>query len=175
MLKAINLANNKGNDFGIEAENEAYRFDQFFEFNKKIIESSKNQTVKEFKRLAFKQIREAEKAKRNGNFKQAIELYGRATRLLNRSLDIALGKTDKTELRVYNKVVQLDELIQRIEQRLDKNTIDEEISSQMTHIKQLQVEAHRALDNKNFGIAIEKTRSAQELIERIHSKIKEKS
>ena len=172
LLIAINLVKNKNKDASVEVENEAYRFNQFFELNKKIINSSKNQAVKECKQLAFKQVRKAEKSKQNKNFGLAIDHYRRATRLLNRAFDIALGKADMSEIRVYNKIAQIDELIENIEQRFERNIADEQIAFQMSRLKQLQKEAHQALDKKNFGIALDKSQSAQELIERIHKKTK---
>ena len=172
LLIAINLVKNKDKDASVEVENEAYRFNQFFELNKKIINTNKNQAVKEYKQLAFKQVRKAEKAKQNRNFGLAIDHYRRATRLLNRAFDIALGKTDKSEIRIDYKVAQLDELIENIEQRLEQNKADEQLLFQMSRLKQLQKETHQALDNKNFGIALNKAKLAQELIERIYKKIK---
>jgi len=172
LLIAINLVKNISRNPGVEVENEAYRFEQFFELNKKLINTSKNQTVKEYKQLAFKQVRKAEKETKNRNFGLAIDHYRRATRLLNRAFDISLGKTDISEIRIYNKIAQLDELIENIEQRLEQNIVDEQISFQMSRVKQLQKEAHQALDKNNFGIASDKAQSARELIDRIHKKTK---
>jgi len=173
LLIAINLIVKSKQDVSLEFENEAYRFDQFLELNEGIINSSKNQAVKRFKKSALKQVRNAEQARQNSNFKLAIEHYQKATRLLNRALDLALGKTELSISRIIDKVAQLDKLVSNIEQRYDQIEPDKQISILMSRIKQLQRDAHRAIEEKNFRTAFNKAQLALELINRIHKKTKQ--
>ena len=173
LLKAISLVTINKRDIGIELENEAYRFDQFLEFNKGIINSSKNQTVIKFKESARKKVRDAEHAKLDGDFQLAIDYYQEATRLLNRALDITLGKTELSVKRVFDKVARLDELVDNMEQRYDRLEPDEQITIWMSRIKQLQKQAHQAVAENNFGIALNKAQLALDLVNKIHKKTRE--
>jgi len=172
LLKAINLVTNNKRDMSVEIENEAYRFNQFLEFNKGIINTSKNQKVIKFKESAHKKVRDAEQAKQDGNFQLAINHYQEATRLLNRALDITLGKTQLSVSRVLDKVAQLDELVDNIELRNEQIEANEQIKILMSRIKQLQTEAHQAVENNNFGIALNKAQLALDLLNKIHKKTK---
>ena len=172
LLTAINLVSYNKRDLNVEFENESYRYNQFLEFNKEIINSNKNQKVIRFKDSAFKKVREAEQAKRDGNYQLAIDLYQEATRLLNRALDITLGKKETPVNRTLEKVAQLDELVENIETRQQQVEPNEEIKILMSRIKQLQEEAHQAVENSNYGIALNKAQLALDLVNKIHKKSK---
>lgn len=173
LLKSINLVADKSRDKSIEFENEAYRFNQFLELNKGMINSSKNQTVKKFKESAHKKVRDAEQARQVGNFRLAIDHYQEATRLLNRAMDIALGKTELSVNRAFDKVTRLDELVNKIEQRFKLAKPDEQIGIWMSRIKQLQKQAHQAIAENNYGIALNKAQLALDLANKIHKKTRE--
>jgi hypothetical protein len=172
LLKAINLVSNNKRDLNVEFENESYRYNQFLEFNKEIINSNKNQKVIRFKDSAFKKVREAEQAKQDGNYQLAINQYQEATRLLNRALDITLGKKETPVNRTLEKVTQLDELVENIETRQQQVEPNEEIQILMSRIKQLQEQAHQAVENSNYGIALNKAQLALDLVNKIHKKSK---
>jgi hypothetical protein len=172
LLKAINLVSFNKRDLNVEFENESYRYNQFLEFNKEIINSNKNQKVIRFKDSAFKKVREAEQAKQDGNYQLAINQYQEATRLLNRALDITLGKKETPVNRTLEKVAQLDELLENIVTRHQQVEPNEEIKMLMSRIKQLQAEAHQAVENSNYGIALNKAQLALDLVNKIHKKSK---
>ena len=168
LTNAINLANSVHQDNGIELENEAYRFNQFFEMNKEILTSSQNNAVRQFRQSALNQVRKAEQAKQNGDFRLAMDFYRKATRLLNRALDVAVGKAELSVSRVYDKLAQLDELVDNIDQQFEQSQPDQKSSDLFNRVKELQTEAHQVVDDKNFGIALSKAQEAMELVNRLH-------
>ncbi len=168
LTNAINLADSVNHDDVRELENEAYRFNQFFEMNKEILTSSNNNAVRRFRQSALNQVRKAEQAGQSGDVGVALDFYRKATRLLNRALDVALGKAEMSVFRVYDKLAQLDELVDNIDRQFEQSPPEQQLFDLLSRVKLLQSEAHQAVDDKNFGIALNKAQEAMELVNRIH-------
>jgi len=168
--KAIDQVRNNEQTAGQEADNESYRFDQLLSKNMDIISSSTNETVHRNKQLAMKLARKAEAARQNADFRTAIDFYHKATRLLLRALDIAQGKAERSTIRVYEEVALLDELIDNYEPRIKDRQFDEQTSFLVSRVKQLQDEAHQALDDKNYDQALVKAQFARDMVERLLKK-----
>jgi len=172
--KSIDLVKNSDKSVGQAASDESYRFDQFFLKNKEIINSSKNETVQRNRRLALNLARKAEAANNSGEYRQAIDYYHQATRLLLRALNIAEGKTDQSASRVYAEIALLDELIENIEIEILPEQKNEQLNFLLQQVKQLQEEAHTALDNQDFDKTLLKTRAARNKIDKVIKKSKSK-
>jgi len=168
--KAIDLVKNSDQSIEQQAADEAYRFDQYLSQNKAVIEASGNGTVKRNQQLALNLARKADIARKNGEYRLAIDYYHQATRLLLRALNMAQGKTEQSALRVYDEITLLDELIENVEQSFLSESADEKTELLLNRAKQLQQEAHQALDNQNYGIALRRSQLARDLIERMVKK-----
>ncbi len=170
--KSIDLARDSDKSVGQQATDEAYRFDQFYSKNKDVIEESQNQTVKRIKNRALELAKKAEEAKLNGQHSQAIDYYHQSTRLLLRALNLAQGKADKAELRAFEEMTLLDELIDNAEQKFKLSDPENENNILFERIKQLQQNAHKDLDESKYEEALIKTQLARDLIDRIIRKSK---
>ena len=168
--KSIDLVRNSDKPAGQQVEDEAYRFNQFYSKNEPLIANSPLETVRKNKRLAMELTQKAEAARKEGDFRLAIDYYHQAMRLLLRALTIAQGKAEKPALRAYDEVNQLDELIKNLEQKYQPENLNEQLTILYSRVKQLQEDAHTALDNSNFDEALQNAQLARDLIERMLKK-----
>lgn len=173
--KAIDIVKNSDTSTSQQAEDEAYRFQQFLSKNEQMLANSPNDAVQRNKQLALKQARKADEARQQGNFLAAIEHYHQATRLLLRALTIAQGNAEQSTVRAIDEISSLDELIDNIQDKIQFNDDNENLSLLFTRIKQFQENAHLALDKADYKQAQTHAQSARYLIERIIYKSKEKN
>jgi hypothetical protein len=116
---------------------------------------------------------DAEQAKSGGNYRLSIEFHHKATQLLLRTMDLAEGKADdRLALRAYEEIAAMDELIEKIQQKIVPIEGDEQIQFYMTHLEQIQQDAHASLDEKNYKLALLNTGYARDLIEQVHKKVR---
>jgi hypothetical protein len=114
----------------------------------------------------------AKKARTSGDFRAAIDLYHQATRLLLRTRDLAEGKIDRSATQAYEEVTALDELIETIQHRVIPFEDDERVQFFMSHIEQLQDDAHQALEAQDYKLVLLNTQYARDLIERLQKKLR---
>jgi hypothetical protein len=170
--KSIDIASNRDKSTATQASEEAQQFNQLIIQSESIISKSSDPEVQKNYRLAIKLSQRAEKASLRGNFSGAIDLYHQATRLLLRTRDLAEGKTDRSAIRAYEEVATLDELIENIQQRVQSFEDDERVQFFMSHLEQLQEDAHQALDAQDYKLVLLNTQYARDLIERIQKKLR---
>jgi len=170
--KSIDIVKNRDKSTEQKAKEEAQRFDQLVAQSKLTISKSTDQAVQKNYRSAMKLSQKAEKARAEGNYRLAIDLYHQATRLLLRTRDLAEGKTDRFVTRAYEEVAALDELIDNIKQRIEPFEDNERIQFFMSHIEQLQEDAHKALEAQDYKLVLLNTQYARDLIERVHKKLR---
>jgi hypothetical protein len=165
--KSIVMVTNQNKSTSTQASEEAQQFNQLAAQSESIISQSNDPDVQKNYRLAIKLSQRGEKANLLGNFSKAIDFYHQATRLLLRTRDLAGGKTDRSATRAYEEVATLDELIENIEQRVQPYEDDERVQFFMSHLEQLQEDAHKALDAQDYKLVLLNTQYARDLIERI--------
>ncbi len=170
--KALDIIKNRDKSIQDKVTDESNRFDQLMSQAKPIISASPDQTVQKNHSDAIKLSQKAQKAKSDGNFRLAIDFYHQATRLLLRTIDIAEGKTDHSVARAYEEVAALDELMENLQQKVKPYEDDERIQFFMSHLEQLQEDAHQALEDKDYKLALLNTQYARDLIERIHKRLR---
>ena len=166
--KAIEIAENQGINIQEKIQQEKERLEQLYNKAKEAVENSQNQTAQRLFRHAEKQIRSTRKATNNRNYTQALEHYHKATRLLLRVIDIASGKEEKLAITAYDDVAALDELIDRIKDKVETGNIknNKRISFLLDRTLEFQQKAHNALEEKQFETAQFNVRMARNLIER---------
>ena len=170
--KSIDMVTNQNKSTSTQASEEAQQFNQLAAQSESIISQSNDPDVQKNYRLAIKLSQRGEKANSLGNFSKAIDFYHQATRLLLRTRDLAGGKTDRSATRAYEEVATLDELIENIEQRVQPYEDDERVQFFMSHLEQLQEDAHKALDAQDYKLVLLNTQYARDLIERIQKKLR---
>lgn len=170
--KSIDFVSNRDKSTATQAREEAQQFNRLVTQSESIISQSTDPEVQKNYRLAIKLSQRAEKASLMGNFSGAIDLYHQATRLLLRIRDLAEGKTDRSATRAYEEVATLDELIENIQQRVQPFEDDERVQFFMSHLEQLQEDAHKALDAQDYKLVLLNTQYARDLIERVQKKLR---
>jgi hypothetical protein len=170
--KSINIVKNRDKSTKEKAKEEAQRFDQLLNQSMSIISKNTDQAVQKNYRSAIKLSQKAEKAQADGNYLLAIDFYHQATRLLLRTRDLAEGKTDHSATRANEEVAALDELIENIQQRVKPFEDNERIQFFMSHIEQLQEDAHKALEAQDYNLVRLNTQYARDLIERVQKKLR---
>ena len=173
--KSIDLVKNRDKSTKQKAEEEAHQFDQLLNQLKPGLSKNKTPTVQKKYRSALKLSREAAEAIADKNFSLAIDLYYQATRLLLRTRDLAEGKIDRTATRAYEDVAELDEQVANIKRRIKPFKDNERIQFFMSHIEQLQADAHKALNDRNYSQVLLNTEYAWDLIEQVQKKLRGKS
>ncbi|NOZ60069.1 MAG: hypothetical protein GXO74_00155 [Calditrichaeota bacterium] len=175
LRKSITVARNEDKSTAQLAEDEAYRFDQFYQKNKQVLPKSSNPAVRKNTNLALKIANKADQARRNGEFQQAIDYYHQATRLMSRALNIATGKGGLTETRADEEVALLDELVENLESQLTPENSDEMTNFLFSQIKLLQENAHVFLKDQKSDEAIKNASMARNLAERLLKKMRKPS
>ncbi len=170
--KSIDIVRNRDKSTAVKADDEARQFTQLAAQSEVVISKSTDPDVQKNHRLAIKLSERADKARTRGNFQDAIDLYHQATRLLLRTRDLAEGKADRSATRAYEEVVALDEIIEAIQQRVQPFEDDERVQFFMSHIEQLQQDAHNALDAQDYKLVLLNTQYARDLIERVQKRIR---
>ena len=170
--KSIDVVRNRDKSTATKANDEAQQFNQLAAQSEVVISKSTDPDVQKNYRLAIKLSERAEKARKRGNFREAIDLYHQATRLLLRTRDLAEGKTDRSATRAYEEVAALDEIIEAIQQRVQPFEDDERVQFFMSHIEHLQEDAHTALDAQDYKLVLLNTQYARDLIERVQKRIR---
>jgi len=168
--KAIDKVKNNDQATKVKVAEEKAAFEKLLNQTEGSISSSAHSTVKNNYRQAIKLTGKAEEAQANQEFQQAIEYYHQATRLLLRALDLAEGKGDRTAVRAHEEVAALDELIDNFQNRVREDQQGDRIAYLGTRILQLQQDAHVALENKNYKLALMNAQLARDLIQRLLNK-----
>lgn len=169
---ALDTVQNKDKSVAEKTRDEADQFNKLFSRAKPSLANSSNPTVQRNFRSAVKLSQEAEQAQTNGNYRLAIEFYHKATQLLLRALDLAEGKADRAASRAYEEIAAMDELIEKIRQRIIPIEDEDQIQFYMTHLDQIQEDAHTALEEKNYKLVLLNTGYARDLIEQLHKKVR---
>ncbi len=172
LKKSITVARNEDKSIAQIAEDEAYRFDQFYRKNKKILSESGNPVVEKNTQLALKVAEKANRSRQKGDFQEAIDYYHQATRLLSRALNIATGKAGQNESRADEEVALLDELVENLEAQPTFEHNDEINDFLFSQIKLLQENAHVFLREGKSKEAIKNASMARILAERLLKKMK---
>ncbi|MFZ5517358.1 MAG: hypothetical protein ACOY90_12005 [Candidatus Zhuqueibacterota bacterium] len=165
--KAIDMVKNSDHATKVKVEEEKAVFERLLKQTEGKISTSTHSTVKNNYRQAIKLTGKAEAAQANHEFQQAIEYYHQATRLLLRALDLAEGNGDRTAVRAHEEVAALDELIENFQNRVREDQQDDRFAYLGTRILQLQQDAHVALENKNYKLALMNAQLARDLIQRL--------
>jgi len=170
---AIDSVKNKDKSIEENARDEADQFNQLLDRAKPLVKDNSNPTIQRNYRSALKLSQDAEQAKSIGNYRLSIEFHHKATQLLLRTMDLAEGKADdRLALRAYEEIAAMDELIEKIQQKIIPIEGDEQIQFYMTHLEQIQQDAHASLDEKNYKLALLNTGYARDLIEQVHKKVR---
>ena len=170
LKKSITVARNEDKSTAQVAEDEAYRYSQFYEKNKKELLDSTHPGVKKNVDLAQKIAQKADRARQDGKSQEAIDFYHQATRLLSRALNIASGKENKMESRADEEVALLDELVENLEKQMPPETRDEMSEFLISQIQLLQENAHIFLKEQKSDEAIRNANMARNLAERLLKK-----
>jgi len=169
--KSIDIVQSRDKSTKQKAGEEARRFAKLLDQSKSWLSNNNDETVQKNYRSAIKLSEEAAGELNNGNYRNAIDLYHQATRLLLRTRDQAEGKTDRTAQKAYDEVSALDELIKNLQQRVKPLEDNERIQFFMSHIEQLQQDAHKALEAQDYNLVLLNTQYAKDLIERVRMKM----
>jgi hypothetical protein len=169
---ALDSVKNKDKSVEENARDEADQFNKLLARAKPTLANSSNPTIQRNYRSALKLSQEAELAQTGGNYRLAIEFYHKATQLLLRTIDLAEGKADRAASRAYEEIAAMDELIEKIRQRIIPIEDDDQIQFYMTHLDQIQEDAHIALEEKNYKLVLLNTGYARDLIEQVHKKLR---
>ncbi len=173
--KSIDWVTDRDQSTEAKARDEAQQFDQLAAQTESIISKSADQGVQKNYRLAIKLSEKAKKANANANYREAIDFYHQATRLLLRTRDLAEGKIDRSATQAYEEVAALDELVETIYQRVQPFEDDERIQFFMSHIEQLQEDAHKALEEQDYKLVLLNTQYARDLVERVQKRLRGES
>lgn len=169
---ALDSIKNKDKSIEENARDEADQFSQLLDRAKPLAKNSSNPMIQRNYRAALRLSQEAEQAKSGGNYRLSIEHYHQATQLLLRTIDLAEGKADRAGLRAFEEIAAMDDLIEKIQQKIYLFEDDERIQFYLTHLEQIQQDAHAALDEKNYKLVLLNTGYARNLIELIHKKVR---
>lgn len=169
--KALDLINIQSQSTEDKAREEATRFNQLLAQSKAVISSNPDQGIQKNFRSAVKLSLEGDKAISDGNYQLAIDHYHQATRLLLRTKNMVEGKADGSAMQAEDEVAELDDSIDKIRQRTRLFEDDERIQFFMSHIEQLQQDAHKALEAQDYNLVLLNTQYARDLIDRIQNKL----
>lgn len=171
-LKALDIIQSRDKTIQAQLNEESVRFEELLSQSQNILSSSQEPLVQKNYNHVIELSQKAVKAKSEYNFRQAIDTYHQATRLLLRTIDITEGKTDRSVIRAYEEVSALDELVENIEQKIVPYEEDERIQFFMARIQQLQEDAHQALAAQDYKLVLLNTQLARDLMERIRKKLR---
>lgn len=169
---AMDSVKNKDKLLPEKARDEADQFRQLLERTTPIAKNSSNPMIQRNYRAAIKLSQDARQAESGGNYRLSIEYHRQAMQLLRRTIDLAEGKADREALRAYEEIDAMDELIEKIQQKITPMLDEERIQFYLTHLEQIQQDAHAALDEKNYKLALLNTGYARDIIEQLHKKIR---
>ncbi|MDZ7377674.1 MAG: hypothetical protein ONB13_13785, partial [candidate division KSB1 bacterium] len=170
--KALESAMLKDRSSEARAEGEARLLEQLLGQSGSTLASHPQPQVQKNYRQILKLIARAQQARARGDFNRAIDLYHQATRLLHRTRDLAMGKTDRTADRAFDELTALDELIETLQARMFSFQDDERIEFFMSHLEQVHQAAHRAMEQQDYQRVLLNTELARGLIEQIQTKMR---
>jgi len=167
--KAIEVAENENKNSEEQVRDEKERLDQLLNKARDAVAGGDNSSAKQLLQLAEKQILKIQSAVLNKNYATALDHYHKATRLLLRVIDISSGKEEKLAVIAYDDVIALDDLIERIEQKIEQSPAGDNsrLSLLLDRIYELQQKAHDALEINDYQVAQFNVQMARNVIERI--------
>ncbi len=172
--RALEVAMQKDRSNEARADLEEQTLTQLLEQSRSSFASDPRSQVQRNYRQILKLIARAREARARGDFSSAIELYHQATRLVHRTRDLAAGKTDRMADRAFDELNTLDELTETLQARLSRYQDDEWIEFFMSHLKQVQQAAHRAMEQQDYQRVLLNTELGRNLIEQIQTKMRER-
>ncbi|MBN2013214.1 hypothetical protein JW960_28045 [candidate division KSB1 bacterium] len=166
--KAVEIATQQSDNILERVRDEEARLEELFERARKAIEERDNPAAQKFYQLAERQQQQIERLKSSRNYDQVIEHINQATRLLLRAIDIASDNKKQIELRVFDDVIALDELIENLNNSIESTgeSNNTRIDFLLDRIYSLQQQAHQALEEQKYQECQFHTRMARKLVER---------
>lgn len=167
--RALNLCDNKNKNLSDQFFEEKERFHQLLQKAENLLKENPSEKAVLLIQQARKQALQTQHAYNRGKYKQSLEHYYKATRLLLRAIEICefqnMLPRDRIESKAQNELTLLGELLESTEEKIAES---KNVRAKLLfhRAQRLRKEAQIAFNAGRFRISIRKSKMARNALDR---------